>query len=585
MFIFRFIYPVKYFPRHYLRQAFFARSGHLPMRSTASLAEENETTGILKLSVNWKEPGTIHVPWYSKRFGLIFFSTEVLRPRSEPFYLLRELVRGQMSRIIKREYDWERKGLLISDAVKNAIQSARRKMVRFLTKDPSDPDFDAVGVATFEYILQTSHRLLDQFLEQSLYARKVQTEAYPIFVGGRSFQLKHFERFNETYPSYSDAFQVWNTSYTWRQLEPEPGVYRWDLLDRFIEASRKNNLDPVFGPIVQWDRESLPTWILGSLEEPYTLRQHLFRYGDEMIRRYAPIIQKWVVASGLGSEMDCILVQKRVEWADTMARQIRQLNPDALLLVGIERPWGDALRFKSEIPPLELAETLLQRRVFNGFLVSFNYGLSPEATLPRDAFELNMLLDQWSSLGKPLYFSFSVPSAPSTYDPLWETAEGKAEPICTPHTQQENVNRTFLSLLTRKTIRGIFWNCFDDLASEADLLVAEEGASDLRDDTKSFSELNDDDETTRRPEKGARKKPSVQLDEKESSESSDELVIAEEEMPQAKILEPEEVEIASFDDSPDHLTLSFPHSGLVNADGTPKSAFRKLAALRAAYLG
>ena len=48
---------------------------------------------------------------------------------------------------------------------------------------------------------------------------------------------------------------------------------------------------------------------------------------------------------------------------------------------------------------------------------------------------------------------------------------------------------------------------------------------------------------------------------------------------------PEEVEIASFDDSPDHLTLSFPHSGLVNADGTPKSAFRKLAALRAAYLG
>jgi hypothetical protein len=33
------------------------------------------------------------------------------------------------------------------------------------------------------------------------------------------------------------------------------------------------------------------------------------------------------------------------------------------------------------------------------------------------------------------------------------------------------------------------------------------------------------------------------------------------------------------------MSLSFPHSGLVNADGTPKSAFRKLAALRGAYLG
>ena len=263
---------------------------------------------------------------------------------------------------------------------------------------------------------------------------------------------------------------------------------------------------------------------------------------------------------------------------------IRQLNPDALLLVGIERPWGDALRFKSEIPPLELAETLLPRRVFSGFLVSFNYGLSPEATLPRDAFELNTLLDQWSSLGKPLYFSFSVPSAPTTYDPLWETAEGKSEPICTPHTQQENVHRTFLSLLTRKTIRGIFWNCFDDLASDTDQILAEDGADDLRDDTKSFSELNDDEETTRRPERKGHKEPAdsggIAI-----SAADEPVTEGEPDIPSAKILEPEEVEIASLDDSHDHMSLSFPHSGLVNADGTPKSAFRKLAALRGAYLG
>ena len=581
MFIFRFVYPVKYFPRHYLRQAFFARGGQLPMRSNISFAEESETAGILKISVDWKEPGTIHVPWFSKRFGLTFFSTEVLRPRSEPFHLLRELVRGQMSRIIKREYDWERKGLVIPDSVKKAIQSARRKMVRFLTKPTEDPDFDQAGAAVFEFLLQTGHLLLDQFLEQSLYARKVQTEAYPIFVGGRSFQLKHFERFNETYPSYSNAFQVWNTGYTWRQLEPEPEKYRWDLLDRFIEASQKNSLDPAVGPIVKWDRESLPQWLLGSLEEPYTLRQHLFRYSNELIRRYAPKVQKWVIAAGLGSEMDCLLVQKRVEWADAMARQVRELNPDALILAGIERPWGDSLRFKSEIPPLELAETLLAKRVFNGFLVSFNYGLSPEATLPRDAFELNWLLDQWSSLGKHLYFSFSIPSAPSTYDPPWECPGQEPKPIWTLKTQQENVHRTFLSLLTRKTIRGVFWNCFDDLADDADLLEGQDGYNELRDDTKSFSELNEDEETTRRTGKPPRKSASEKTDVRPGAPA----VNAEAEQLPAEILEPEEVPIAALDDSLDLLTLSFPHSGLVNTDGTPKPAFRKLAALRDAYLG
>ncbi|MGI5831626.1 MAG: hypothetical protein ACOX6D_03730 [Thermoguttaceae bacterium] len=583
MFVFRFIYPVKYFPRHYIRQAFFARNGHLPMRSTVSLTEENETNGILKLSVDWKEPGMIHVPWFSKRFGLTFFSTEVLRPRSEPFHLLRELVRGQMTRIIKREYEWERKGLLISDSVKKAIHSARRKMIRFLTKNPEDSDFNEVGVAVFNSLLQTSHLLLDLFLEQSLYARKVQTEAYPMFVGGRSFQMEQLQHFFEAHPSYSSAFQVWNTTYAWRQLEPEPGVCRWDLLDRFIETAQKNNLEPIFGPIVKWDRESLPPWILGTLEEPYTLRQHLFRHTDELIGRYASKINKWVVASGLGNEMDSILVQKRIEWADTMARQIRERNPDALILIGIERPWGDSLRHKSEIPPLELAETLLSRRVFDGYFVSINYGLSPEATLPRDAFELNWLLDQWSSLGKPLYVSFSVPSAPSLYDPHWDGFDGKPKPIWTLETQQENTHRSFLSLLTRKTIRGIFWNCFDDLATDAELSVEQESFDETRDDTKTFSELDDDETTKRTGELGD--KEVVASERTDRRPHADPVGDSEKEGRPAEILEPAVVEIASFDDSLDTQKFLFPHSGLVKADGSPKPAFRKLVALRGAYLG
>lgn len=553
------------------------------MRSTAAFTEETADSGILKLSVDWQEPGTIHVPWFSKRFGLAFFSTEVLRPRSEPFYLLRELIRGQMSRIVKREFDWERKGLVIPESLRKAIRTARTRMVRFLTKDPSDPDYDTKGVAVFESLIQTSHLLLDQFLEQSLYARKVQTSVYPVFLGGRSCQVQHVEQFTKTFPDYTDTFQVWNPGYTWRHIEPEEGKFRWDLLDRFVADAHKSNLEPFFGPIVRWERDSLPDWLADCLDEPYTIRQALFRYSDALIRRYSPQVSKWVVASGLGNEMDHILVQKRIEWADTMARQIQEFNPDAQALVAVERPWGDSLRFKSEIPPLELAEALM-RKSFDGFLISLDFGLVPEASLPRDAFDLNLLLDQWSALGKPLCFSFSIPSAPSSFDPDWEVSADRQEPIWSLRTQQENVNRYFLSFLTRKTVRGIFWNRFNDLIDPISEVLNRGEADNSKEATKSFSDLSEDEETKRRS--GSDGEP-ILFEGMTPSDSDDDFVLEtdDEDLPPAEILEPAELEIASLDDEPDAVTLGFPHSGLIDLEGNPKPAFRKLTALKSAYLG
>ena len=93
------------------------------------------------------------------------------------------------------------------------------------------------------------------------------------------------------------------------------------------------------------------------------------------------------------------------------------------------------------------------------------------------------------------------------YDPHWDGFDGKPKPIWTLETQQENTHRSFLSLLTRKTIRGIFWNCFDDLATDAELSVEQESFDETRDDTKTFSEL-DDDETTKLRENWEIKKSS-----------------------------------------------------------------------------
>ena len=629
MFVYRFIYPTGIFPRYFLRQAFFARRGRLPMRSGVSFSEISENRGILKITVDWDEAGTIHVPYLHKRYGLTFFATETLRPRSRPLHLIRELARGQLSRVLKRLYDWPSRGLRVPVYLLDAVQEGITRMTELAVMDTDAPDFDARALAVFESLVYLSHLLLDQFIEQSLVARKTQADIFPIFLGFRSKRTQRLNNFSEEHPEFRDIFQAWNPALTWRDIEPEEGVFCWDKLDQVADKARERRWNVFLGPIVRWDRNSLPHWILKRLDDPYSVRKSLFRYAETLIHRY-PATDQWIVASGVASELDSILVSKRIEWADSLARIIRSVNRSAKTLIGIERPWGDSLRYSTEIPPQEIGERLAQNRFVDGFFLAMNFGLSPEATLPRDAFELNWLLDGWSQLGKPIYVSFSIPSYPAFDVPQWETPNAIELPW-TLKTQQETVHRFFLSFLTRKSIQGIFWNQIDDMPIQK---VPPAILAEAKEETKTFLQMagqndgsadgfpsanaSDSDLLTPpgavflstmpvEPENDGGELPAqaaFPLSDHENSEadasSADSCNGAEVSAPKsvsdtktppplpgetvssADGLKPPEISV--LEDEPGTFEFLFPHSGLLTADGKAKPAFKKLAALQRAYM-
>lgn len=615
MFVYRFVYPTGVIPRYFLRQAFFARRGRLPMRSGVSFSEISDKRGILKITVDWDEAGTIHIPYLHKRYGLTFFATEMLRPRSQPLHLIRELARGQLSRVLKRLYDWPSRGLRVPNFLLDAVQEGIARMTELAVMNMDEPDFDARAVAVFESLVYLSHLLLDQFIEQSLVARKTQSNIFPIFLGFRSKKLQRLNEFSEEHPDFENIFEAWNPAVSWRDIEPEEGVFCWEKLDTVADEARRRHWNVFHGPIVHWDRNSLPHWILKRLDDPYSIRKSLFRYADALIRRY-PQTDQWIVASGVASELDSILVSKRIEWADSLARTIRSVNRSAKTLIGIDRPWGDSLRFSSEIPPLEIGERLAQNRFVDGFFLSMNFGLSPEATLPRDAFELNWLLDGWSQLGKPLYVSFSIPSYPAFDVPQWETPDSIELPW-TLKTQQEAVHRFFLSFLTRKSIQGIFWNQLDDMPIQK---VPPAILAEAKEETKPFSELpppEDDAQRELSDEElltapgpvflSTRPVESVEMDERKpqfDAPTAPFSVNGEPLPATAKFLlspngktppplpgassgekaGPRPPEISMLEDEPSAYEFLFPHSGLLTADGKAKPAFKKLAALQRAYM-
>ena len=558
--IFYFTYPTAYFPRYYLRQSFFARRGQLPMRSAVGFSDESPTRGLLKITVDWDETGTIHVPYLHKSYGLTFFSTASLRPGKEPLNLVRELARGQMARAAEVLYEWRLRGVTIPAKIETVKRQALGRLAALLVGDDTAEGFDQRALALFESLVSLNHFLIDEFVEQFLAARR-NGAAPSVFLGFNAPQTRLLNDYAESHPEYRHLFECWNPSLTWRDLEPAPGDYRWDKLDAAINEAQGQFWEMCLGPIVRWDRAWLPEWICERLDDPYSVRKALFRYAEQLIRRY-PKTAYWVVSSDIGSELDSILVSKRIEWTDSLARIVRTVNPSAKTLLMIERPWGDSLRFSSEVPPLEIGERLAPNRFIDGFLLDINIGLGHDASLPRDAFSLNTLLDRWSLLRKPFYVCLSIPSAPSNDIPDWKT-EQMTEPPWTPKTQQETVHRFIMALLSRRGFRGLFWNQLADCASAL-------GADDLltrADDTNRFAELTAGSQTT--------------LPRKRNDASDQTTSVLAGSARNEPTRGPTKISLRG-EDHP--LNTLYPLSGLMTCRGEPKPAFRKIAAIQRAYM-
>lgn len=558
--VFYFTYPIAYFPRYYLRQSFFARRGLLPMRSAVSFVDHTKTHGILKITVDWEEIGTIHIPYLHKSHGLAFFSTTSLRPGKRPLNLVCELARGQMARLNEILYAWRLRGFPVSTKTESAASAALKRLVSLLVQDDDTEGFDRNVFDLFDSLVSLNTVLLDEFLERFLAAHRNNLSP-PVFFGFTTRQTRVLNHYAESHSEYRHLFECWNPSLSWRDLEPVPGQFRWDRIDSAINEAQGQYWNMCLGPIVRWDRTCLPDWICERLDDPYTVRKGLFRYAEQLIRRY-PKTAYWVVSSNIGGELDSILVSKRIEWADSLARFIRSLNPSAKTLLAVERPWGDSLRFSHEVPPLEIGERMAPNRFIDGFLLDINVGLGQDASLPRDTFSLNALLDQWGTLRKPLYVSLSIPSAPASDIPVWKT-EQRTDSPWTQETQREMVHSFLLSLLSRRGFRGLFWNQLIDSASAqaADDLLA--GADES---TKRFDVLA-----------GENRPP---VTNKNISEQTTNVLGSGMPIENAG----EQTKILLRDEGQQTFNSLYPLSGLMTFAGDPKPAFKKLATIQRVYM-
>ena len=68
----------------------------------------------------------------------------------------------------------------------------------------------------------------------------------------------------QPWPSASfGSLRLWDTGTRWIDLEPRPGSYKWDELDRWLDAAQEHHLEVIF------TFGGIPAWATGDINDPH----------------------------------------------------------------------------------------------------------------------------------------------------------------------------------------------------------------------------------------------------------------------------------------------------------------------------
>ena len=456
----RFHYPKDLISQPLLHRTFFASCGRVPTPTQVKV-DGNE----LLLASEATGSGTVHFPWPSKRLGLTFLLTETLCERERPYHLVKELVRGQLGRVIRRFVEQVYYGFKPNDKLRQAIRLEVARFATLATSDETSPEIDQPMREMLERVVHLGFTLNEMFLEQSLNYRRQQTPLFPIHLGVNVNMFSgNTEQFESHTDKLQDVFHLINATPSWRELEPSPDVFRWELFDQRIETLRNHGFSVIGGPILQYDFHSVPKWVLAQTNDGDQFERFALKYVDTFLEHFADKVDFWILAGKLNSQLlEHCPTQRLLELTRQVMQVFKNHNPTSPGVVGIDQPWGDYLLHHGDLTyaPFHIAEELAGIANLDGIMLDVNIGLSSQCSYPRDPMAFSAMIDQWSYFGKPIYFSFGIPSELGTNPEFPDEYVGISFDW-SRKTQQEWVHRCVPILLSKRSVAGIFWNQLED---------------------------------------------------------------------------------------------------------------------------
>ena len=498
---FHFYYPRRKLNSTLARHAFIARRLRAPALTETRVQRVSDTRDMLVLRTRSSEPGILYVPYVDAQGCFYFASTETLSCSSRPRPLYLELARGQLSRLFNRGAEWITRGFVPAAPLRLATRRAVRRFAILSAADRDAPNYDVRCADFFKSLCNLSQRINEQYLARVLMARE--TSRWVTRFGfsapfGSSWSDLYdsvFEprRNGRSRPKIDPVFQTINPDFCWSDIERADGDYDWFPFDAAMGNADIRDLTTTIGPLLRWGET--PPQYAKRYEEP-RVREHFKKYVAKLLERDGKRTKRWIVATNVETRVEGIPLEIRLALAAQTVFEIRRQNPKAKAFLGFDQPFGDSVRRgEQDMTPLELALRVARRKVFDGFYLEVNFGLSPNATFPRDPMELHRFFDRWNALGVPICLGLSCPSAPAPQaaerdastvlsdqykifsakrgrfglsdddsDLLTATPDEDAieAQIWTEAAQRETIRRFIIAALSHRNVDEIIWTKFAD---------------------------------------------------------------------------------------------------------------------------
>jgi hypothetical protein len=429
------------------------------MDRTPWLVEAEDDEGELVLERDVSDSGSVTVPWHVEGHGLLALSTATLAERWEPYNLPVELARGTINVFRTQLHEWQSIGLTIPDKVQGLLKEALLKFSWAVVQQPSGAG--AAAQEALRIALDGSQLLAAAYADQVIALRRRATGRLASLLGGT---LGSAEMDAAAARSFLAAFNMAMVPVYWRDVEAAEGSFDWSACDRQVQWCREQGLRICLGPLLQPDARGLPDWVYLWDDDVESLLAAAGQFVDAAVKRYRDKVDLWHVAARVNtSQVLRYSEEEKLKMVAWIVCQIKRLDPEHPLMVGIDQPWGEYQgRRAVDLSPIHFADALLRARLdLKAIFLEMNFGCFAGGTLPRSEMDVSRLLDYWALLGVPLLVGLSLPSGDGADPQARQKIEFSAGSWSLA-AQQAWAARYVPLILAKPVIQAVVWNQFED---------------------------------------------------------------------------------------------------------------------------
>ncbi|CAN5123904.1 hypothetical protein BH10PLA2_BH10PLA2_24050 [soil metagenome] len=404
------------------------------------------------------ESGCLHAPWLVEGSGRFMISSCTLMERETPYRFLLELARGKLNQVRNQAWDWRSAGLEIPAPFVECLRRAQRSF-RTAVSASSPEVADLAASDTLETLTQCGTLLVEAYVEQVFQLRRARVE-------GGTFELGC--RYDQIPPAAAESALLEIGSYatlafSWKDIERGQGSFTWEKADALIEWAEAHQLQSTGGPLIDLGLDALPEWLLTGQHDVNHLARVMCRFAMAVVRRYHPRIRRWVLTRGSNCATAVHITEHAMLWLNLrLAQTVRQVAPEAELVIAITRPWGDYLAVEDrEHSPFVFADMLLRSEINLAALeVEIVMGGPGRESYARDLLETSRMLDYYSLLGSPIRVVLGYPvSVPKAEDAESIVTEGNWAGGTVPEAQASWAAAFIPLALCKPYVQAVSWIC------------------------------------------------------------------------------------------------------------------------------